>query len=124
MAITPIKTYDAQLNSYIFQLQHAEYGSESRTPLANALYRCYQLAINGIPSGEVITHINRIKNAVYGEEVRDALKMGLTLCYTIKGLQVSSSENSIFKYMTECVYGKDLLYYMAIAIQRCAAETR
>lgn len=124
MSITPIKTYDPKLNSYISQFQRAEYGVDARGPLANALYRCYQLAINGTPSGEVLTHINRIKNAVFGEEVRDALKMGLSLCYTVKGLSVSSSENSIFQYMTECISGPDLLYYMIIAIQRCANETR
>lgn len=124
MAITPITTYDSKLNAYISQLQHAEYGIEARGPLANALSRCYQLAMNENPSGEVLTHIDRIRNAVFGEEVRDALKMGLSLCYTVKGLPVSSSENSVFQYMTECISGTDLQYYMAIAIQRCAAETR
>lgn len=124
MAIKAFRTYDATLNSYISQLQNAKYGVDARVPLMNALSRCYQLALNKAPSVAVVMHINRIKNAIFGEEVRDALKMGLSLCYTDKGLSVSSSENNIFKYMTESVYGSDVLYYMALAIQRCANETR
>ena len=131
MAYVNVTTSDSILNGYLAALKSAEFGSEARPLLANAVERCYYLAVlkagsakNGVTRSVIDVHINRIKNAVYGEEVRDALKTGLTLCYSARGISLSSTENGYLTAMINAQLAEDLMNGFLRSIARCCQDVR
>lgn len=129
MAIYSTPVNDGTLENYMTAIRTAEYGKDARSPMAQALMRCYNLAIvkaggpqNGVTTNAVNTHANRIRNAVFGEEVRDALKMGLQLVYSARGITPSSSANNVFTRLIEAQTGEELKNGILESIAVCCRE--
>mgnify|MGYP007013873481 CR=1 FL=1 len=126
MAISPVSTGDSLLNGILDRIRAPEYGKDLRSPLVDAVNRCFTLAIlrtgsprNGVTRDAINEHVARIRTAYYGEEVRDALKTVLILCHAAGDLEVSSAENNFLNQMIEAQTGEDIRNGMLNSIAGC-----
>lgn len=132
MAIVNVSTSDSKVNSYLLSIRMAHYGSEMRSALANAISRCYTLAVakvggsprNGVTMAVMNEHLNRIRSALYGEEVRDAIRTAIQLCYSARGIPVSSQETSFLTAMINAQFGEDLKNAILHSIARCCQDVK
>ncbi len=129
MAIDTQMTGDGTLDACLSMIRAAEYGKDARVPVAQAVTRCYELAViraggpqNGVTSAAVNVHANRIRNAYFGEEVRDAIVAGLRLCYEARGASPSASASNIFSRLIEAQTGEDLKNGILRSVVFCGRE--
>ena len=131
MAVYNGTSSDSLLNNHLSIIRTADYGSQARASIANAVDRCYTLAVikagyarNGVTRAVINEHINRIRNAVFGEEVRDALKTGLTLCYSARGISLSSAEQTYLTNLINAQIGEDLKNYILRSFVQCCQDVK
>lgn len=124
MAIYTGQTNDSTVNGCLSSIRSADYGSDARSAMANAIQRCYELAKSkagtvAVPQADVTTQTNRVRNEVYGDDVRDAFRNGILLCYQARIISVTSAETGYLNNMIYAQTGEDLKNNILRSIVKC-----
>ena len=129
MAIYTGMSSDPTLNGYLSLIRTAEYGSDARSAMANAVQRCYQLAVeahggnaNGISQDTISAKNNRIMHAYYGDTVRDAFADGIRSCYIARGISFTVNAGYIRNELINAQLGEELKNAIMKSIVQCCHD--